>query len=202
MYDSTNPNDIPLSAVMVAGYIDGIYAWPAFGWLRFAGKPSVKITAVNADLNADVIDIESGAMSVAQAIAWAIAKHARGQYFTFYFSYDPVVNHATYDQLQAGMNAAGIHSFGMWYANWNNNPNLYPNFIAHQYANPALTGAHYDLSVVLDYWPGVDPGPPPPPPPLDAARAAWANLGTLLDTVVPGALARIAAAIDQLKKLP
>src|SRR5207245_9944229 len=39
-----------------------------------------------------------------------------------------------------------------------------PTAVAKQYQHPPASGGHYDLSVVADYWPGVDPVPPPAPP--------------------------------------
>jgi len=42
-----------------------------------------------------------------------------------------------------------------------NGANLYPGAVAHQYADPGPV----DLSVVADYWPGVDPKPVPKPTP-------------------------------------
>lgn len=47
-----------------------------------------------------------------------------------------------------------------WIAQYDNRAQMIPGAIAKQYANPATHGGgHYDLSVVANYWPGVDPKP-------------------------------------------
>lgn len=217
MYDSTNPFDIPQGVQMVAGYVDGLYAWSAAGWAYHAGSRHVRITVLGGTLDADAIDFETGNVTAEDAATWLVRKTARDGYATVY------VQESRLGELQAAAEAAGIHAFGIWRANWNNTPDLYVNDIAHQYANPTLTGGHYDKSVVDPYWPGVDPAPAPAPPPgsvpppvvtpppaagdvtgtpLDQARAAWSRLGDLLVTTAPQAVIAIEAAIAKIRALP
>lgn len=69
MYDSVDPFAIPLSAAVVAGYVDGLYAWPASGWERFPGAVHVSI-ATQASSSADVLDVERGDATVSQVPGW------------------------------------------------------------------------------------------------------------------------------------
>lgn len=216
MYDSVTPTDIPTSAQMVAGYVDGAYAWPDSGWLRFPNARKVTITVTGASLDANVADVEAGDLSPAQGVAWARAKRARGEVGVLYFSL------GLWPQIRAQLTPAEIAApfFETWVALWDGKAQLQPGWLAKQYANPTLSGGHFDLSIVGDYWPGVDPAPssappqpsgvpvtiPPPPPgstpPLDQVRAAWARLGDLFVQVIPNAIIALDQAVSDLKKLP
>lgn len=216
MYDSVTCTDIPQGVEMVAFYVDGAYAWSDACLQRFPGARKVGITVTGATLDANVADVENGDLSPAQGAAWLARKKAAGQIGTLYFSLGnwPAVHAAA---LAAGLSDAG--EWLTWVAKWDGVAALSPGWTAKQYANPTLSGHHYDLSIVSDYWPGVDPAPAtgptpgptltPPPPPvagaggsnLDQARAAWASLGTLLTQVIPDEIIRIEQAVAQLRKL-
>jgi hypothetical protein len=224
MYDSVTARHLPRHAQMVAGYIDGAYAWSAADWALFPNSALVSITVLGGSQVADVVDFETGNVSAAEAAAWAANMIALGRYPTVY------VQESRINELQAAMGARGIHSFGLWRANWNGSADLYVNDTAHQYGNPLITGGHYDISVVRPYWPGVDaapapppapappapapppppppspgppppaplPGPPPPPPagpPIDQARGAWAQLAEFLTLALPAYLAQLLRAL-------
>ena len=61
MYDSTDADAIPRDAQMVAGYVDGRYAWSGEDWARFAEHTvRVRISAVGATHLAEVFDVEVG----------------------------------------------------------------------------------------------------------------------------------------------
>lgn len=185
MADSTNGFDIPQGRFeLVAGYVDGLYAWSGAMWKFHDSARHVTITVFGGSQVADVADVERGDLTPAQGADWALNMIRLGRYPTLYYSeyLDP--------QIQAEMGARGIHAFGIWRANWNNVPDLHPNDTAHQYADSAMVGAHYDVSVVRDYWPGVDPAPapqpsPPPPPPAQGGAAGslqgWGQLQVLVD---------------------
>jgi hypothetical protein len=59
-------------------------------------------------------------------------------------------------QVRAAFIRQGVAEPHYWCANYDNQPILRAGEVARQYANPTLTGRHYDVSVVADYWPGVD----------------------------------------------
>ena len=63
-----------------------------------------------------------------------------------------------------------------------NGAKLYPGSIAHQYANPGP----YDISVVADYWPGVDPKPVPVPVPVPSTTETWFLDGDVLGVRTEG----------------
>src|ERR1700734_1849611 len=80
MYDAAVPDNIPASAQVVAGYIDGSYAWTADDWKKWPDADKVLIT-VTGSLKANVADVENGAMTADDARNWIVAKqkeHMRG----------------------------------------------------------------------------------------------------------------------------
>ena len=151
MYDSTNANDIPVDAVMVAGYIDGLYEWSADDWSRFPNAVKVRI-AIRGWNDADVLDVEWGAASVADVPAWVERQRARGAVPSVY------VNHSNWQACKDACAGAGVSEPYWWLASYDNVAEIPAGTIAKQYANEPLAGGHYDLSVVADYWPGIDGG--------------------------------------------
>ena len=182
MYDSTNPFDIPQGVPMVAGYVDGDYAWTVEGWTRHLGATSVRISCLGSTYAAEVIDVEAGCVDAETAIAWMLVKKSRGELPTAYFS------RSRYEEILARARADGLgdYDWNIWVADWDG-VNAAPDVgVAKQYANPAITGAHYDLSWVSDYWPGVDPLPAQPPTYGPAAGAeGWHGLVAVVDVDLP-----------------
>lgn len=78
MYDSITVANLPAGAKAYAGYVGGY--WPTFFRLKalFLRRKVVSI-AVNADEDADVLDIERGDATAAQASAWVKRQHMRGK---------------------------------------------------------------------------------------------------------------------------
>lgn len=150
MYDSTNANDIPATATMVAGYVDGAYRWSDADWARFPGAVKVRIAVFAPTNDGHVGDVETGAMAPHDAPWWAHQRRLAGVDPTVY------VNLANAAAVRAAFDAAGEPQPHYWLASYDNNPTIPPGYIAKQYANEPLAGGHYDLSVVADYWPGVD----------------------------------------------
>ena len=186
MFDSTTSSDIPQGAAVVAGYVDGAGAWTAFDWALHAGAAKVRITRLYDASPADVLDVETGAATDADALVWVLNKRAAGEPSVVY------IQASRWAYLNAVFANAGQPPPPVWVALWDNNPTIPPGAFAKQYANPTLTGRHYDLSVVPDYWGGVDPPPnvaPPPPVPVDAESANaifWQAGADLLTRVAPG----------------
>lgn len=175
MYDSVTAADIPRGAGMVAGYVDGIYRWSDADWARFPKATKVRITVGSGTLDADVADMENGDYTPDQAAAWEKRKIARDGFAVSYFSISRL------PQMQQARERAKVDrsKVGNWFADWNGIPKVITGSLATQYQHPPASGGHYDLSAVVDYWPGVDPpppsgtggggsggsGPPPSPPP-------------------------------------
>lgn len=161
MFDSTSPWDIPRDAAMIAYYVDGRYAWPQ-EWLdMFPDAVKVSISAIGVQV-AHVGDVEVGCIwPPANAVPWVRRARAAG--------YDPTIYvNELNDWLpvrQAFWNA-GEPEPHYWTARYNGIREIPPGAVARQFAhphdgdgfanNPWETGKHYDLSVVADYWPGVD----------------------------------------------
>lgn len=147
MYDSTNLFSIPLSAPMVASYLTG-YPQSAAAWARFAGKPEITIvqhSGVYAE--GDVLDIESGAATYADAFPFIEQRKAAGLFRpTIYCSLDSVAN----VRQATGKYVLGA-DYDLWVAHWTGTPHVaYPGSAATQYASKKA----YDLSSVNDSgWP-------------------------------------------------
>lgn len=78
MYDDVNVSLIPVAAQAVAGYVDG--KWPTYAQLvkKFPHAQHIVSIAVFAADNAEVLDVEPGDATVAQAAAWVKRQHGRG----------------------------------------------------------------------------------------------------------------------------
>jgi hypothetical protein len=151
MYDSTAAADIPADAKMVAGYLPpSRYAWSAADWARFPHAVKVHI-AIFATVDAGhVLDVEQGDATPAQVPGWVSMRRKAGADPTVYCS------QSVWQTCRDACARAGVAEPHWWIARYDNNPTIPAGAIAKQYANQTYTGRHYDLSVVADYWPGVD----------------------------------------------
>lgn len=166
MYDSVDANTIPISAEVVAGYVDLNYAWPASGWARFPHAVKVRIATSPFTDDGHVYDFEPGNdMTPAHLVNWLGMRRRAGITPAVYMDAGrwPVVR-----QIVAN---ARIPEPLYWVAHWGISPQIPAGAIGLQYKNTP----GYDLSVIADHWPGVDtapapgppsptPGPPAPPP--------------------------------------
>ena len=157
MYDSVTARDIPLSARMVAGYVDGTYTWTAADWARFPHAVHVTISAIGR-VNAHVLDVERGDATPDFAPGWVRRRRGVGADPTIY------CNASTWPAVRAAFRAQGVAEPHYWIALWDGRAQPVSGAVAKQYADPPASGGHYDLSIVADYWGGVDPKPPPPAP--------------------------------------
>lgn len=75
MYDAVTVSNIPSSAPAVAGYTSGLFpTWPTL--LKLFPRARKLAIAVNAAHDADVLDVEQGDATPAQAPAWIKRQHA------------------------------------------------------------------------------------------------------------------------------
>lgn len=148
MYDSVNVQAIPADATLVAGYVSGTYANIDKLRQRFPHATVVSITT-NAAHDAQVLDVEPRAATMAQAVSWVIRQRARGA--------DPTVYtmHSWWSDLRKLFAAAHEAEPHWWVAKYDNNPALLDGAVAKQYGGQN----GYDLSAVADYWPGIDATP-------------------------------------------
>ena len=154
MYDSVDPFAIPTTAAMVAGYVDGTYAWPASGWARFPNAVKVRIAVFSGTNDGHVLDCEAGDTPPAQCPGWVQMRRAAGADPTVYCA------ESLWGAVQNSFAAAGVAQPHYWVAAYpGSGANVPPGAVAHQYADSATSGGDWDLSAVLDYWPGVDTPP-------------------------------------------
>jgi hypothetical protein len=149
MYDSVTPSHIPVDAMMVAGYVD---LWSAADWASFPKAIKVRI-ARNVHESGDVLDVESGDATPAQAPAWVTRERARdGKDKTVYMS------QSVWQAVRDAFKAQNVREPQYWTAAYSTPPNenIPAGAVAHQYINPPGSGGHYDISSVADFWPGID----------------------------------------------
>jgi len=185
-YDSTRATDIPSNAAVVAGYVDGLYAWSAADWARFPTAVKIRVAVFSSTNDGHVADVENGNMSPQQSVGWVLMRRAAG--------IDPTVycNYSTWSEVRQAFQAAGVPEPHYWIALWDGVATFISGAVAKQYANPTFTGQHFDLSAAWDVWPGVDTQPTPiviyPPGPV----ASSATLG-LVALLAGAALVALAA---------
>ncbi|MDE2097949.1 MAG: hypothetical protein KGL39_11920 [Patescibacteria group bacterium] len=144
-YDSTTAADIPADAEMVMGYVDGDYAWSEEDWARFPTAVKVRITISAANLDADMLDVESGDATPAQAAQWILSGPHTPR---------PAIycNLSTKPAVDAGF-AANV-KYEWFAADPTGEPHFVDGSIGTQYAWPGIgSPGHYDISLVRAGWP-------------------------------------------------
>lgn len=156
MYDSITPGDIPLTAAVVLGYVNGTFEWSAAGWARFPHAVKVRC-ATRATVNdGHVLDVEKGDATAEQAPGWVQMRRRAGLATpTVYCSA------SAWPSVRAAFAAAGVAAPLYLIAHYDGDPTIPAGAIGKQYRDPPGSGGHWDLSVVADHWPGVDPTPAP-----------------------------------------
>lgn len=159
MYDAADPGGIPRGASMVAGYVDGQYAWSPGQWGMFPKAVKVRIAVDPATNDGHVFDGPPDNGDWTHVVGWVRMRRQAGADPSVYTDGDQ------WGLAQQTFRAAGVAEPHWWIAVWNGVADVPAGMVAHQYAN---NGNAYDLSAVLDYWPGVDPAPAPAPAPRPA----------------------------------
>lgn len=159
MYDSVQASAIPVTAQLVAGYVDGLYAWSPADWRRFPNSVHVPICVDPAHGQGVVLDVENGDARPDQAPGWVRERRAAGVDPTVYTGL------SQWQAVQDAFNRAWVPHPHYWIAAYPGDGAVLPTLngitaVAHQYADPATSGGSWDLSVVADYWPGIDQGAP------------------------------------------
>lgn len=147
MYDTTTPDQIPSNAQIVAGYINGKWAWTAEQWGMFPFAKLVRITVDPTVNDGDVYDCEPGNRSAdpnvwpQQAAAWVHARLSAGIVPVIYCSRSdwPVLRGTVDGQCQ------------WWIANPHTTAVAIPGAVAVQYAwpgDPDAQSRNVDVSYV------------------------------------------------------
>ncbi|WP_052069779.1 hypothetical protein [Streptacidiphilus albus] len=149
MYDAVTVSAIPDGSVLVAGYVNGSYANLSGLRARFPHALVVGVTVTAGADEGQVLDVESGDASPAEAPGWVERRRAAGA--------DPTVycNASTWPAVRAAFSAAGVAAPHFWIADYDGDPAIPAGAVAKQYAS----NENYDASAVAAYWPGVDPTP-------------------------------------------
>lgn len=162
-YDSVNPAEIPADAniatVGVAGYVGGI--WPDYSEIvaKFP-KARHKSVAVNATEDADVLDIEKGDATPAEAPAWVKKQIARGVKKPGVYA-----DASTMPEVLKALEAGGLarSEYVVWIAHYVNAAPAYPfeqGADAIQWTQ-AAEGKDLDQSIAIDnFWDITQPSPP------------------------------------------
>jgi hypothetical protein len=183
--DSTTAGDIQQNVDFPGGYLDGNFVTVPAVHKRFPGKRVITYTVNGSTSGADLIDCEAGDATPASAAQYVHdergKKHWPGIYTPLtelgdvchalkavglsvdvpiqtahYTGHPHICNQACFDQLHLVLP-------------------FKPLIVATQYATQGIgTTKHEDLSLVADYWPGIDPPPQhvQPTPLADDAAAA------------------------------
>lgn len=158
MYDAVTPENIPWDAPMVAGYVDpgGLFTWRDDQWALFPNAVKIRIAGWASTNDGHVLDVEAGDATPGQAPGWVRMRRDAGMWPTVYCSW------AVWGDVRAAFIEQGVTEPEYWIAAYPGiGPRLYEGSLAHQYVDVGP----YDLSVVADFWPGVDSlGPTPKPP--------------------------------------
>ncbi|MDH6116923.1 hypothetical protein ABH930_000342 [Kitasatospora sp. GAS204A] len=192
MYDAVTAANVPAGATLVAGYGDGYYQNVAAFRARFPGATVVEIAVFAHDDLGQVLDVETGDATPAQAPGWVQMRRAAGV--------DPTVycDTSTWPAVRSAFQSAGVAEPHYWIAQYDNNPTIPAGAIAKQYQDPGP----YDLSSVADYWPGVDPTPEDDVTPDDLLNARLPALPGGYVPSVSDALHGAASADDKIDGLP
>jgi hypothetical protein len=157
-------------AAMVAGYVDGSFAWTQAEWNLFPHAVHVEVAVLSSTNFGDVIDCETGDATPERAAAWVRMRKLAGYYRpTIYCSRSviPQVRAATGNLILG-------KDYDIWCADYTGQqhqvtaPGLPPATCA---ATQYLNTDAYDASIVYDDgWPhrsAPKPPSPPSPPPAD-----------------------------------
>lgn len=156
MHDGINSDapSIPANAQIVAGYVDGLYKWSDTDWARFPQSVKVRIAVFATTDDGHVLDCEPGNNTPASSVDWVLMRRRAGMDPTVYCG-----RNTWWSEIRAAFQARGVPEPHYWVADYGvsqSNPQIPSGALALQYADVGP----YDLSVVADYWPGVDQGVP------------------------------------------
>jgi hypothetical protein len=142
MRDSTRPGLIPPSTPVVAGYVDGSFAWTPADWDLFATAIRLGI-ATSPSSAADILDVESGDATPEDVPGWIDRFHRPGRR-------RPTV-YCSRSAIAAVRAAAAGRAFDWWAATLDGTTSV-PGAVAVQFADYGT----YDESTILDpTWVGL-----------------------------------------------
>lgn len=146
-YDSITAADIPTSAQMVLGYLNGSWPWSAVDWARFPNARKETISVTPFENVGDWLDVETGDAFPWQAPSWVVARRQAGHPNPGVY-----VQGSLWGATRNEFLARGIPEPRWWVAEWDGVAQIPSGAFAKQYAaphpgTPYDSGGHYDLSV-------------------------------------------------------
>lgn len=143
---------LPFPISLVAGYVDGLYAWSPDDWALFPNSTHVRIAVFSTTNDGHVLDVENGDATPAQSVDWVLMRRAAGA--------DPSIycNTSTWPAVRAAFKARAVDEPHYWVAQYDGIQIVPAGAIAKQFTD----AGQYDRSIVADYWPGVDEEQPAP----------------------------------------
>lgn len=141
LYDSVSSSAICENAALVAGYVDGRYAWSDDDWARHPSARQVRIAVFPWTNDGDVLDCERGDAEPAECPAWIVMRQAAGlEVPTIYCNLASMPDVRAYCQ--------GL-IYDLWVADWTYEPHIPEGSVACQYAARGT----YDVTLCSDNWP-------------------------------------------------
>jgi hypothetical protein len=168
MYDSTEISAIPAGAKLVAAYVDGFGGYEA-AVARFGAANVVSISVQNT--NADVADVENGAMTPADLPGWLARQYARGIMRPGIYC-----NQSTWPSVKAVV--GGNTRVSYWIAAPGENGSAGPESIDGADAVQNVWEGTYDVSVCQPTWPWYKTPPAPPKPVYPAKQTGTVHSDT------------------------
>lgn len=153
MYDGVTASRLPANAQMVAGYVDGLYKWSAADWARFPNAVKVRIAVFHTTNDGHVLDCEPGNCTPAQAVDWVLMRRRAGVDPTVYCNQQD--EKVGWPAVRAAFQARGVPEPHYWVAKYDGVQAIPAGAIGKQYEDDETNG--WDLSVIADHWPGIDP---------------------------------------------
>jgi peptidoglycan hydrolase-like protein with peptidoglycan-binding domain len=125
VYDAIHGNISHLPAGhQAAGYTTGSggIMWTAADWKSHPGAVRICQNSTASDHTADILDVESGAATVAECASWAKAALASYRSATRPGQRSPAIymNQSTVTPVASALTAARVTGIGLWIAHWNN----------------------------------------------------------------------------------
>jgi len=148
MYDAVTPENIPRNAAMVAGYLNGPYAWTWNDWNMFPNAVKVRISVRANYPDGHVLDVEPGDATPEEAPEWVRLRRISGLAMPTIYC-----NLSTWPAVRNAFLRRAMPEPLYWIAHYDGKFNIPSGAIAKQYL-PNYEGT--DHSAVADFWPGVD----------------------------------------------
>ena len=179
-YDSVTVPALPSDGDFYLAYVDG--SWTSGNYAevhaRFPHKRIVRITVTGNTLDAEIADIETGDLTPTSGARWAKRKIAASQHPTLY------CNSSTWPDVKTALHIAGVSlsSVSFLIAAYDGKATVPAGAVGKQYLGyPGNSPGRYDVSVVADHWPGVDPDPAPPKPQPPAPQPEGDDVQRMLE---------------------